>query len=729
VDVTLSGTDPEGSALSYAIAAQPTNGSVALNNNIVTYTPNDGYAGADSFTFTVNDGALTSGAATVTLTVQAASKFQGEVNKPDGADVPSPIITAMDSDGNEVITVTGETDGTFLLNALTDQPLTLKFTAQGFADQVIPVIMPAEQSTTLPIDVIMIERGAEQTLDIDAGGSLSGDNGASVTVAAGSFVDANGAAVTGNIQIQITPVDVSNPEILAAFPGDFTGLEELNNTETAIASLGTVEYNFTQNGNALQLNSGATAEIQLPIYGTTNPKTGNPVAMGDVIELWSLNEDTGIWLQEGTGTVVANTDAPGGLALQATVSHFTWWNIDVPIPTADVEVTLSGTATGGAAVIHARAPSDFGGYRTANRNVFVGGTTTGLSIPADRETCFWIEYVDLSGATAISDEQCVDNAIENSTYPLTFNVITAGALALNRPYTRSSYFVDRPLGFNFSPGSLETSVSYTITGTLPTGLSFMPTSATTARIIGTPTETGSFPVTIEGTDSESFTDSESLTIRIIDTPPPSLRNVATLYGNVGDPLSRTISLNNNGADDPTSWIVTQADGSAVPAGVTISSSGVFSVDNFDGVDASYLVTAYNSKGASNAVTISVLDVATSPPILRSTYFFTQIVDFGVVPVNLAGLNSGAPASSWTVTNTDGTAVAAGVSISSSGVLTVPDKSAGTVDQYDVLAFNGTLSSNAMRVTIDYDFDPFIDPDPCPGSPGCGFKPQNSETEK
>ena len=35
----------------------------------VTYTPNANYSGADSFTFTVNDGTATSTAATVSITI------------------------------------------------------------------------------------------------------------------------------------------------------------------------------------------------------------------------------------------------------------------------------------------------------------------------------------------------------------------------------------------------------------------------------------------------------------------------------------------------------------------------------------------------------------------------------------------------------------------------------------------------------------------------------------
>lgn len=59
---TVSGSDPEGKTVTYAVAQQPSHGTVSLNatTGAFTYQANLGYGGTDTFTFTATDGTLTS---------------------------------------------------------------------------------------------------------------------------------------------------------------------------------------------------------------------------------------------------------------------------------------------------------------------------------------------------------------------------------------------------------------------------------------------------------------------------------------------------------------------------------------------------------------------------------------------------------------------------------------------------------------------------------------------
>ena len=62
VEFILTATDDDGDALTYQIAEQPAHGSVSLNGNAATYTPDSGYSGPDRFTWKASDGQMLSAA-------------------------------------------------------------------------------------------------------------------------------------------------------------------------------------------------------------------------------------------------------------------------------------------------------------------------------------------------------------------------------------------------------------------------------------------------------------------------------------------------------------------------------------------------------------------------------------------------------------------------------------------------------------------------------------------
>ncbi|WP_372846874.1 Ig-like domain-containing protein [Pontiella sp.] len=71
VAIVLSGSDVEAGSLTYSVVTQPANGSLSGTEPNLTYTPTSGFAGTDSFTYTVNDGENDSAEATVTISVSA----------------------------------------------------------------------------------------------------------------------------------------------------------------------------------------------------------------------------------------------------------------------------------------------------------------------------------------------------------------------------------------------------------------------------------------------------------------------------------------------------------------------------------------------------------------------------------------------------------------------------------------------------------------------------------
>ena len=78
IDFTLSGSDPNNLPLTFSVTSNVANGSYSINNNVITYTPNQDFVGSDSLEYTASNGTYTSPAATINITVNALPVPEGE---------------------------------------------------------------------------------------------------------------------------------------------------------------------------------------------------------------------------------------------------------------------------------------------------------------------------------------------------------------------------------------------------------------------------------------------------------------------------------------------------------------------------------------------------------------------------------------------------------------------------------------------------------------------------
>ena len=78
IDFPLNGSDPNGLSLTYNVVTGVSNGSYSVNNNVVTYTPNQDFVGSDSLQYTASNGTYTSPAANINITVNALPVPEGE---------------------------------------------------------------------------------------------------------------------------------------------------------------------------------------------------------------------------------------------------------------------------------------------------------------------------------------------------------------------------------------------------------------------------------------------------------------------------------------------------------------------------------------------------------------------------------------------------------------------------------------------------------------------------
>jgi hypothetical protein len=101
--IVLSGSDPDGSPVTFAVVTPPAHGTLSGVAPNVTYSPALNYNGADSFTFRVNDGSIDSNSATVSITVTAVNDApvagNGALTVAPGTPTPG-TLSATDVDGN-----------------------------------------------------------------------------------------------------------------------------------------------------------------------------------------------------------------------------------------------------------------------------------------------------------------------------------------------------------------------------------------------------------------------------------------------------------------------------------------------------------------------------------------------------------------------------------------------------------------------------------------------------
>ena len=127
VDVLGNDSDPEGDPLTVTDTTEPATGSVMINaDGTVTYTPNTGFIGTDSFEYTVTDGQGNLSTATVTVTVADPADNLPAMLVDDAAETDEDTAVVIDVLGNDsdpegdALTVTDTTEpanGSVVINA------------------------------------------------------------------------------------------------------------------------------------------------------------------------------------------------------------------------------------------------------------------------------------------------------------------------------------------------------------------------------------------------------------------------------------------------------------------------------------------------------------------------------------------------------------------------------------------------------------------------------------
>ncbi len=174
------------------------------------------------------------------------------------------------------------------------------------------------------------------TIQSSTGGSVTTSDNASVVFPANSIADQSGNAYNGPVDVFVKWIDPSSDQIDSEMPGDLRAINS-DDEGVQLATYGMVAVELRGSaGQELNMADNTEAELTFPL-----PSEYQGIAPSS-IPLWSFNEDTGYWEEEGTATL-----QDGSYVGQ--VSHFSFWNCDAPFPLVVVSGTVeteNGTPAG-----------------------------------------------------------------------------------------------------------------------------------------------------------------------------------------------------------------------------------------------------------------------------------------------------------------------------------------------------------------------------------------------
>ncbi len=166
------------------------------------------------------------------------------------------------------------------------------------------------------------------TINATSGGTATLNNGLSVSLpASGVVVASNNSPYSGTINVAATWINPTSKDLDLIMPGDLRGINT-NGLMNGLTTYGMCAVELTgSGGEKLQIAAGKKATLIFPI--PTSMNSGAPVS----IPLWYFDEEKGLWVEEGLATKTGNSYV-------GTVSHFSFWNCDVPDEYVNFSCTL-----------------------------------------------------------------------------------------------------------------------------------------------------------------------------------------------------------------------------------------------------------------------------------------------------------------------------------------------------------------------------------------------------
>ena len=178
------------------------------------------------------------------------------------------------------------------------------------------------------VNIKLIPKNISGAFASSSGGTINVWGGGTVVINAGSIVNATtGSTYNGNVSVSTFYLNPADIRINEYMPGDLLGIT-VNNERRILQSFGMIAIEMNDaSGQKLQLAHGKTATINIPI--PPNLQATAPAS----IPLWYFDEDKGLWKEDGIARRQGNI-------YTGTVSHFSFWNCDLPAKYVKLDVTF-----------------------------------------------------------------------------------------------------------------------------------------------------------------------------------------------------------------------------------------------------------------------------------------------------------------------------------------------------------------------------------------------------
>jgi len=221
--------------------------------------------------------------------------------------------------GNQ--TVMTDHNGVFVLNSASvhEKFAFIKATKNGYI-QGSRALIPTPNGTN-DVRITLIEKNIVATVNSGEASEASLPNGGKVSFQ-GDFIDASGNPYNGQVQVSLHYLEPNQEATFTQMPGMLFG-KRSDGSSSAMETYGMLGVNlYATNGEELNIAASSPASIEFPV-ATSTPNAP------EAIPLWYFDEAVGYWKEQGVANRIGNKYI-------AEVSHFTWWNCDLPLDSVNV---------------------------------------------------------------------------------------------------------------------------------------------------------------------------------------------------------------------------------------------------------------------------------------------------------------------------------------------------------------------------------------------------------